>query len=124
MKPLAQFRRFLGREFSLLLPPNFHARFFIPDDLKKKKKKKNVAMGLMHKQGKKQQMRHHVSKQLSRLQDAVCKGTRAHKSMTSAKVSVNPVIQHLLEWRTESPRGSVQCTKMEERKSSVMVRAL
>jgi len=30
MKPLAQFLRFLGREFSLLLPPYFHARFFIP----------------------------------------------------------------------------------------------
>jgi hypothetical protein len=34
MKPLAQFRRFLGREFSLLLPPNFQARFFILADLK------------------------------------------------------------------------------------------
>jgi hypothetical protein len=36
MKPLAQLRRFLGREFSLLLPPNFQTRFFIPADLKGK----------------------------------------------------------------------------------------
>jgi hypothetical protein len=34
MKPLAQFRRFFGREFSLLLPPYFHARFFIPAEEK------------------------------------------------------------------------------------------
>jgi hypothetical protein len=34
MKPLAQVRLFLGREFSLPLPPNFQTRFLIADDLK------------------------------------------------------------------------------------------
>jgi len=43
MKPLAQLRRFLGREFSLLLPPYFHARFFILAE-----KKKNMTIHLMH----------------------------------------------------------------------------
>jgi hypothetical protein len=36
MKPLAQVRLFLGREFSLPLPPNFQTRFLIADDLKEK----------------------------------------------------------------------------------------
>jgi hypothetical protein len=36
MKPLAQVRRFLGRQFSLPLPPNFQTRFLIPANLKEK----------------------------------------------------------------------------------------